>query len=104
MSSKPKRATRRAIDAGYTAAQPLSNERDPALPHPLVVLNRALVLLGLSARAERPEVSPASGLGVLLARVEAILTRRQLSNHGYDLREPNTHGQSTCSRWSGRSV
>jgi hypothetical protein len=40
---------------------------------PLEVLDRPFVLLGFLARGERAEISSLSGLGILLARIEAIL-------------------------------
>src|SRR6187399_3233616 len=48
---------------------------------PLEVLHRLLVLLRGGERLERAEVLPLSGLRVLLARVEAVPARLQLSDH-----------------------
>jgi hypothetical protein len=50
-------------------------------PFALKVLDRALVLLGLLARVERAEVLALARLRVYFARVEAVLTRLQLSDH-----------------------
>src|SRR5919202_1197096 len=45
-------------------------------------LHRALVLLGRRARLERAEVLPLPGLGILLPRVQAVLARLELADHG----------------------
>src|SRR5690349_6789253 len=47
----------------------------------LEVLDGALVLLGLRARRERPEIAALAGARVELARVQAIGTRFQPANH-----------------------
>src|SRR5471030_2331092 len=47
----------------------------------LEVLHRAFVLLRRCAAFERAEVASLAGLGIGLARVEAVLARRQLADH-----------------------
>jgi hypothetical protein len=44
-------------------------------------LHGAFVSFGRSAAVERPEIAPAAGPRILLARVEAILTRLELLDH-----------------------
>src|SRR5882757_64229 len=51
----------------------------------LEVLHRALVLLRGGARLEGAEVAALAGLGIGLARIEAVFARRKLADHG-DLR------------------
>ena len=48
---------------------------------PLEELHRALVFQRSRPTLERAEVSPLTGFGIPLARVEAIPARRQFSNH-----------------------
>jgi hypothetical protein len=48
---------------------------------PLEELNFAFVLLRSFPCPERPEIAALTGLGVLLARIQAILSRLELSNH-----------------------
>src|SRR5687767_10946566 len=62
--------------------------RESASPFPrdiqlvaLEELDRTLVLFGGRAAAERAEVLPATGLRILLARVEPVLSRFQFPNH-----------------------
>lgn len=45
-------------------------------------LNRTFVTLGGGAAPERPQVPPPTGLRILLARIQAIVSRRQFSDHG----------------------
>jgi hypothetical protein len=47
----------------------------------LEVLHRFLVFLRCGARLKRAEVSPLSGLRILLPRVQAITTRFKFSDH-----------------------
>src|SRR5207302_10823542 len=47
----------------------------------LEVLHRLLVLLGGGQRLDGAQVAALAGLGVLLARIEAILTALQLADH-----------------------
>jgi hypothetical protein len=47
----------------------------------LEVLDRTLMSFGLLASIKGPKVSPSSGLRVLLAGVESIFTRLELSYH-----------------------
>jgi hypothetical protein len=45
------------------------------------ILNRSLVRLGRFAGSEGPKIAPFASLGILLARVQAILAGHQFSNH-----------------------
>src|SRR5262245_47287011 len=45
-------------------------------------LHRPLVFFGGGAAAECAEISAAACLGVFLARVESVLARLELANHG----------------------
>src|SRR5262249_58228871 len=49
-------------------------------------LHRALVLLGRLPARERAEIAALAGAGVLLARIEPVLTRLQLADHDIDQR------------------
>ena len=49
---------------------------------PLEILHGALVLLGGSARGESAEIAPPAGLRILLARVQPVLSGRELADHG----------------------
>src|SRR5205823_3920220 len=49
------------------------------------VLHRALVLLGLGARAERAQVAALAGPGIDFAGVQAVLARFQFAYHGFSL-------------------
>lgn len=53
----------------------------PETSSPLEVLNYALVGFGRLSGRESAEVASPSGFGVLLSRVQAILSRLQFSNH-----------------------
>jgi hypothetical protein len=55
------------------------------LPATLEILYRAFVLLSSSARRERAEIAPFSGLRIDLARVEAVLAEFDFSDHGLRL-------------------
>src|SRR5215510_12285648 len=49
---------------------------------PLEVLHRTLLLERGCARRKRTEIAALAGLRVLLARIEAVLARGQLADHG----------------------
>src|SRR5689334_2508576 len=61
-------------------------------------LNRVLVTLGGRPAPERAEVTPASRLGILLARVEPVAARGELANHAADLPSPLSHRFATLAR------
>ena len=48
---------------------------------PFEVLNFSFVLLRRPARCEGPKISPLSGLGVLLSRVQAVLACFEFPDH-----------------------
>jgi len=48
----------------------------------LEVLHLALVALGRGAGGEGPQVSPLSGAGVELARIETVPPGREFADHG----------------------
>src|SRR4051794_11044285 len=54
----------------------------PGSSMPLEVLHRVLVLERGRARRKRSEIAPLAGFRVLLARIEAVLARRKLADHG----------------------
>src|ERR1043165_8025519 len=56
-----------------------SNEQQPSVS--LEILNVAFVLLGRCFCIKGAEVAALTSLGILLARIEAILSRLQFSNH-----------------------
>src|SRR5688572_22961895 len=49
-------------------------------------LHRALVLLGCGSAGKSAEVSPSAGPGIEFSRVQPVLARLQLANHGYACR------------------
>ena len=53
----------------------------PPLPAALKELNRPLMLLGGRPAAERTQVAPFAGPGILLLRIEPELTRSELTDH-----------------------
>src|SRR5690242_2860037 len=48
----------------------------------LEILHCTLMLLGRRTGRKRPEIAAASGLRILLARIEAIFARLELADHG----------------------
>lgn len=61
-----------------------SAPRDPkkANSMPLEILHGALVLLGRGARGKGAEIAPFACLRILLARIQPVLSGRELSDHG----------------------
>ena len=68
------------------AADTRRPSRGSALP--FEELHGSLVLLGSGSSRKRAEVSPATGSWIDLSRVQAILARLQLANHGEPLSAP----------------
>jgi hypothetical protein len=54
---------------------------DPASPTALEILHGTFVFLGRFPRRERTEIAAFSGLGILLARIEPVFSRRQFADH-----------------------
>src|SRR5205807_9811615 len=75
------RASRRATERLFMAAQ-VSGAPAAMLPAALEHLHGALVLHRRRARAEGAEVAAPAGLGILLARVEAVVAAPEFAEHG----------------------
>src|ERR1700724_2543363 len=73
----------------------------------LEVLDRLLVLLGGVERLEGAQVAAFTGLGILLSRIETILTGLQLADHdgppSFRRRAVQKPAQSPAPRWPRRS-
>src|SRR5690348_1858496 len=65
----------------FSRSVAMRSVRDGALSATLEELHRLLVLLRRRSRLERPEVPSLAGLGILLLRVEPVLTGFQLPDH-----------------------
>jgi hypothetical protein len=61
---------------------PRADESTPLAPATLEELHRALVLLGRLPARKRAEVAALAGARVLLARIEPVLARLELADHG----------------------
>src|SRR3989442_3803637 len=81
----PERFVAAAATRGRDAATRAVSKRDVGRldAFSLEDLHRALVLLGRGARGEGSEVAPPPRLRILLARIEPIPPRLQLSNHWF---------------------
>src|SRR6202011_2402537 len=74
-------ATRTAAERLFMAAH-VSGAPAAMLPAALEHLHGSLVLHRRRAGAEGAEVAAPAGLGILLARVEAVLAVREFADHG----------------------